>query len=105
MRYLSPSEKQAFQDIQENSVHPLNNVIRAGVVDVRDAMLVAGHRGPFTRQTGFTAGREQQRVASIPPEVFFNLERVDPEIMRDKTKFYAWLNQYGQDYDMRRKVD
>jgi len=105
MKYLSPAERRAFQDIQEHSESAVSDLIREGVKDLRDAMPEVGHRGAFTRQTGFTAGREAQRIASLPPEVFYNLERVDPEIVRDKVKFYAWLNQYGQEYDTRRKVD
>lgn len=106
MKYLAPSERRAFQDIQENTWDAVvANEIRAGVAILRESHAVNGTRGRYTRMTGFTAGMEQMRVASIPPEVFFNLERVDPEIVRDKTKFYAWLNQYGQEYDTRRKVD
>lgn len=62
-------------------------------------------RGKFTGVGGFDPGYNLQKVAHIPLKVANIILTVDPDILTNKKKFYAWLKTpMGRACDYRRKA-
>lgn len=59
--------------------------------------------GKLENTTGWTAGRNFQRVACVPQPVWAVAVQIDPDLATNKEKFYRWLAQ-NPSYDMRGKV-
>ena len=62
------------------------------------------HRGRFTGAAGFDAGFHFQHVASIPQSVLAAIALIDPEILTNRAKFYAYLAGPGKPWDVRRRT-
>jgi len=47
---------------------------------------------------GLTRGGTMQRIANIPLSIWAGMHQVDEhaEILRNKRKFYAWLNRHPE---------
>lgn len=62
-------------------------------------------RGRFTGVGGFDPTMNVQKVAHIPLKVANIILSIDPEILTNKKKFYAWLETpMGRACDYRRKA-
>ena len=62
-------------------------------------------RGKHTGVGGFSPDFNLQKVAHIPLKVANIILTIDPEILTDKKKFYAWLKTpMGRACDYRRKA-
>lgn len=78
--------------------------IAEGAAMMRSMQQEISTLGRFTRATGFSPGRDLQRVAYIPGSVRAALNIIDPEILTDRKKFYEYLAGPLKAYDLRGKV-
>jgi hypothetical protein len=74
-----------------------------GIQEMKSIQAEVSTLGEFTKRTGFTPGKNFQRVATIPYSVKAALEAVDPEFFRDKAKVYRFLSRHPE-YDVRTKL-
>lgn len=54
--------------------------------------------------SGFDKNRHFQHVARVDEGIVQALQRLDPEIFKDKKRFFKWLNTAGKAWDVRGKV-
>lgn len=76
-----------------------------GIEDMSKMMQDISRRGKMTGIAGLGEfDLPIQKVAHIPVHVAEALLAVDPMILTDKNKFYAWLKGPGKAYSYHRKV-
>lgn len=74
-----------------------------GVGEMRSLQAEISTLGSMTRRSGFTPGKDFQRIASIPYSVAAAIVMIDPEFFKDRGKVYRFLKAHPE-YDTRTTV-
>lgn len=82
---------------------PRMNTFFEGVQDMRTLVSEISVLGTFTKKTGFVAGKNFQRIASIPYSVAHAILEIDPDFWTNKAKVYRFLEAHPE-YDTRSLV-
>jgi len=95
-------DKVLDQDVLEERVPRLKTFFE-GIQEMRSLQAEVSTLGEFTKRTGFTPGKNFQRIATIPYSVKAAIEAVDPIFFRDKEKVLRFLKRHPE-YDTRTKL-
>lgn len=106
---LAPADKKLLDEVFEPQIANSRSKELSGYLDAIEKLSEMNNeittRGRFTGVGGFDPGMNVQKVAFIPLKVANIILRVDPDIMTNKEKFYAWLKTpMGRACDLRRKA-
>lgn len=105
-RWDAKSE-QLLNDVTDSAVLrdrlPRLNDFYEGIESMRQVQDEISVLGSFTKRTGFTPGKNFQRIATIPYSVAAAMVEIDPEIFKDRGRFYRWLGQHPE-YDTRSSI-
>lgn len=105
---LSPADKKLLEEVLDPEVLaakvPYIKDALEGIAEMSQMMAETTFRGKHTGIVGLTKMGNMQRVAHIPSHIATALLAVDPMILTDKKKFYAWLNGPGKAFAYKRKV-
>lgn len=71
-----------------------------GVQEMKDLQARGSTYGAHNKVSGFTPGRQMQRIATIPYSIAAAILEVDPEFFTDRGKVYRFLSQHPE-YDTR----
>jgi neutral trehalase len=74
-----------------------------GIQEMRSLQAEISSLGDFTRRTGFTPGKNFQRIATIPYSVKAAIEAVDEGFFQNKDKVLRFLQRHPE-YDTRSKL-
>jgi len=105
---LSPADKKLLDEVFEPQLvrgksKELGNYLEA-IEDLSKMNQEITTRGKHTGAVGFSADFNLQKVAHIPLKIAHIILRIDPDILTDKKKFYAFLKTpMGRACDYRRK--
>lgn len=79
---------------------PRMNTFFEGIQDMKTLVNEISVLGTFTKKSGFVAGKNFQRIASIPYSVAHAILEIDPEFWTNKAKVYRFLEAHPE-YDTR----
>lgn len=82
---------------------PRLNGFYEGVQEMGDLIQEISVLGSITKKTGFVAGKNFQRIASLPQALAHTIWMVDPDFWTNKAKVYRFLEKHPE-YDTRRVV-
>lgn len=106
---LSPADKKLMDEVFAPQFESTRSPELGGYLDAIESLSEMNNeittRGKFTGVGGFDPGMNVQKVAFIPLKVANIILQIDPDIMTNKKKFYAWLKTpMGRACDLRRKA-
>lgn len=105
---LSPADKKILEEVIDPEVLadkvPYIKSALEGIEEYSNMLQDISTRGRHTGIAGLSPGLNLQKVAHIPSHVATALLAVDPDILTNKKKFYAWLNGPGKAFAYKRKV-
>lgn len=107
---LSPADKKLMEELTDPDMLsarvPYIKSALEGVEEMSKMMQDISGRGRFTGIAGMGVlpGLNIQKVAHIPVHVAEALLIVEPDILTNKPKFYAWLRGPGKAYAYNRKT-
>ena len=105
---LSPADKKLLAEVLDTDKLaarvPYIKETLEGIEEYSNMLGDISVRGKHTGIAGMNADLNLQKVAHIPSHVATALLMVDPDILNNKPKFYAWLRGPGKAYAYNRKV-
>ena len=105
---LSPADKKLLEEVIDPNVLaekvPYIKETLEGIEEYSNMLADISHRGKMSGIAGMNRDMNIQKVAHIPSHVATALLEVDPDILTNKRKFYAWLNGPGKAFKYSRKV-
>lgn len=106
---LSPADKKLLDEVFEPVFTQDRSPELAGYLEAIEGLSNMyqdiSSRGKYTGAAGFSADMGIQKVAHIPLKVANIILTVDPDILTNKNKFYAWLKTpLGRACDLRRRT-
>lgn len=118
MSKMGPVQKRVMEDIFQPEVLrervPRMDEIQDGAAYVRAMNEEISTLGKFTRKLGFNSDRTHHRVAKIDSSIMLMLEGLHEAgctcgngvfgSKGHKVWFFDWLDNYGQEYDVRVKT-
>ncbi len=105
---LAPADKKLMDEVFDSQLASNRSPELGGYLKAIDELSTLNNeittRGRFTGVGGFDPDLSLQKVAHIPLKVAHIILKIDPDILTDKKKFYAWLKTpMGRACDYRRK--
>ena len=106
---LSPADKKLLDEVFEPQLVKEKSSELSGYLNSIEELSRINQeittRGKHTGAAGFTPDFNLQKVAHIPLKIAHIILRVDPDILTNKKKFYAFLKTpMGRACDYRRKT-
>jgi len=105
---LSPADKKLLEEVIDPAVLservPYIKTALEGIEEYSKMLADISTRGKHTGIAGLSEDLTLQKVAHIPTHIATALLEVDPDILTNKTKFYAWLRGPGKAFAYTRKV-